>query len=103
MADGPGQSRSSRSRAVPFSTVNWSPFRLSRCRWGVQSGPLFDQQVVPFSFVKNNLLLDLAQRLVQLQANRRRDDVPAWPLLTHRFFWTQLVLQRDFFRGHLGV
>jgi len=37
---------------VPFSIVKWSPFRLSRFRQGVQSGPLFDCQVGPFSLDK---------------------------------------------------
>ena len=55
MGDGPGQYGPHPSDGVvPFSIVNWSPFRLSRCRWGVQSGPLFGYQVVPFSFDKNN-------------------------------------------------
>lgn len=52
---------------VPFSIIKWSPFRLSRFRRGVQNGPLFDQQTVPFSIDKNKTT---AARLVA----RPRDD-----------------------------
>jgi hypothetical protein len=38
---------------VPFSIIKWSPFQLSRFKRGAQSGPLFDQQMVPFSIDKN--------------------------------------------------
>jgi len=43
-----------RLRVVPFSTIKWSPFRLSRFKGGAQNGPLFDQQMVPFSVDKNS-------------------------------------------------
>jgi hypothetical protein len=39
---------------VPFSIIKWSPFQLSRFKRGAQNGPLFDQQMVPFSIDKNN-------------------------------------------------
>ena len=38
---------------VPFSIIKWSPFQLSRFKRGAQNGPLFDQQMVPFSVDKN--------------------------------------------------
>ena len=38
---------------VPFSIIKWSPFQLSRFKRSAQNGPLFDQQMVPFSIDKN--------------------------------------------------
>ena len=39
-------------RVVPFSTVKWFPFQLSKCRLRSQCGSLFDRQMVPFSVDK---------------------------------------------------
>ncbi|MCX6032887.1 MAG: hypothetical protein NT169_26825, partial [Chloroflexi bacterium] len=46
-------------RVVPFSTVNWFPFQLSKCRPEGQSGSLFDRQLVPFSLDKNSYRANL--------------------------------------------